>query len=182
MPRFIVRHFTAILVVLVLGWWAIFYLPNAPTWTVIWLRAAVQNRDADAAARYIDFQSVVQNAAKDVVAQDTEKNPLGAFIGQAAVQLFSQPMAQMAEKIARERVSDGDPNIRIPPVAVLGAIVLMHRDGDSAWTKFTDRKGQNWEIHLTREPDGIWQITQVKDARVLLQKLKEHEAKEFNRG
>src|SRR6184192_4214694 len=95
MPRFIVRHFTAILVSLVLAWWSIFYLPSSPTWTVLWLRNAVQNRDGDTAARYIDFQSVVQNAAKDVVEQDASKNPLGAFMGQAAVQLFSQPLAQV---------------------------------------------------------------------------------------
>src|SRR5437899_334597 len=80
MPRFIVRHFTAILVTLVLAWWSIFYLPGSPTWTVLWLRNAVQNRDGDAAARYIDFQSVVQQAAKDVVTEDSGKDPLSAFV------------------------------------------------------------------------------------------------------
>ena len=179
MPRFIARHFTAILVAIVVGWWTIFYLPNSPTWAVLWLRNAVQNRDGDAAARYIDFQSVVQHAARDMVQQDSGNDPLGAFVGQAAVQLLAQPVARMAESWAKQKVNEGDPNLRIPAAAVLGAIVLMHRDGDSAWTKFTDRKGQTWEIHMTREAGG-WQVTEVKDARVLLKKFQQHEAKEFN--
>src|SRR5215471_14292463 len=116
MPRFITRHITALLVTLVVGWWAIFYLPRTPTWAVLWLRNAVQNRDGDAAVRYIDFQSVVQHAAKDMVEQN-----------------------------------EGDPNLQIPAAAVAGARVRLHRQGDSAWTKLTDREGQTWEIHLLWE-------------------------------
>ena len=179
MPRFIFRHITAILVTLVVAWWAIFYLPGSPTWAVLWLRNAVQNRDGDAAARYIDFQSVVQHAANDVMQRDASKNPLGAFVGQAAVQMLSGPLSQVAESIAKQKVNEGDPNLQIPAGVVAGAIVMLHRHGDTAWTKFTDRKGQEWEIHMTRE-DGRWQITEVRDARVLLDKLQEHERKELN--
>jgi len=181
MPRFITRHITAILVTLVVAWWAAFYLPQSPTWAVLWLRNAVQNRDGDAAVRYIDFQSVIQHAAKEMVAQNAAKDPLGSFVGQAAVQLLAGPLAQVAESWARQKVNEGDPNLQIPPGAVVGAIVMLHRQGDSASTRFTDRKGQTWEIHLLRE-DGRWQITEVKDAKVLLQKLQQHEAKQFSPG
>src|SRR5215471_2985427 len=179
MPRFLVRHFTAILVLIVLGWWGVFYLPNTPTWALLWLRAAVENRNGDEAAQYIDFQSVMQHAATDVVSDQAAKNPIGALVGQAAAQLFSQPMANLAESIAKQRVNDGDPNLRIPAGAVALSLIMLHRDGDTAWTKFTDRKGQNWELHMTRE-NARWQVTEVKDARVLLQKLREHEEKQFN--
>jgi len=181
MPRFITRHITALLVTLVVGWWAIFYLPRTPTWAVLWLRNAVQNRDGDAAVRYIDFQSVVQHAAKDMVEQNAGNNPLGSFVGKAAVQLLAGPLAQVAESWAKQKVNEGDPNLQIPAAAVAGALVMLHRQGDSAWTKFTDRKGQTWEIHLLRE-DGRWQITQVEDAKVLLQRLQEHRAQELNPG
>ena len=181
MPRFIARHVTAILVTLVVAWWAIFYLPQSPTWAVLWLRNAVQNRDGAAAARYIDFQSVVQHAAKEMVAQNAGNNPLSSFVGQAAVQLLAGPLSQMAESWAKQKVNDGDPNLQIPAAAVAGALLTLHRQGDSAWTKFRDPKGQTWEIHLLRE-DGRWQITEVKDAKVLLEKLQEHEAKQLNQG
>ena len=181
MPRFIARHITVLLVTLVVAWWAIFYLPQSPTWAVLWLRNAVQNRDGDGAVRYIDFQSVVQHAAKDMLAENAGNNPLGSFVGQAAVQLLAGPLSQVAESWAKQKVKDGDPNLQIPAAAVAGALVALHRQGDSASTKFTDRRGQTWEIHLLRE-DGRWQITEVKDAKVLLQKLQEHEAKRLNPG
>jgi len=181
MPRFIIRHVTSILVAVVVAWWAIFYLPASPTWALVWLRNAVQNRDGDAAAQYIDFQSVVQHAAREMMQQDASNNPLGAFVGQAAVQLLSGPLSQMAASIAKRKVNEGDPNLQIPIGVVAGSLLLLHRSGDTAWTKFTDRKGQNWEIHLTRE-EGRWQITEVKNARQLLEKLQKHEEKELNSG
>jgi hypothetical protein len=179
MPRFITRHVTAILVTLVVAWWAIFYLPQSPSWAILWLRNTVQNRDGDAAVRYIDFQSVVQHAAKDMVVQNAGNNPLGSFVGQAAVQLLAGPLSQVAESWAKQKVNEGDPNLQIPAGALAGALLRLHRQGESAWTKFTDRKGQAWEIHLLRE-EGRWQITEVKDAKVLLQKLQEDEAKQLN--
>src|SRR5215472_19107418 len=118
MPRFIARHVTAILVTLVVAWWAIFYLPQTPTWAILWLRNAVQNRDGDAAVRYIDFQSVVQHAAKDMVEQNAGNNPLGSFVGKAAVQLLAGPLAQVAESWAKQKVNEGDHNLQIPADAV----------------------------------------------------------------
>jgi hypothetical protein len=87
----------------------------------------------------------------------------------------------MAESIAKQKVNEGDPRLQIPIGVVAGSLLLLHRSGDTAWTKFTDHKGQNWEIHLTRE-EGRWQITEVKNARQLLEKLQQHEAKELNPG
>lgn len=181
MPRFITRHITSIVVTVVVAWWAIFYLPASPTWALIWLRNAVQNRDGDAAARYIDFQSVIQHGAREMLQQDSANNPLGALVGQAAVQLLAGPLSQMAESIAKRKVEEGDPNLQIPIGVVAGSLLLLHRSGDTAWTKFTDRKGRTWEIHMTREAGG-WQITEVNNARQLLEKLQQHEAKELNSG
>jgi len=181
MTRFITRHITSIVVTVVVAWWAIFYLPASPTWALVWLRNAVQNRDGNAAVQYIDFQSVIQHAGREMMAQDSSGNPLGALVGQAAVQLFSGPMAQVAESVAKRKVNDGDPNLQIPIGVVAGSLLLLHRSGDTAWTRFTDRKGQDWEIHMTRE-QGRWQITEVKNARQLLEKLQQHEAKELNSG
>jgi len=39
----------------------------------------------------------------------------------------------------------------MPPAAVAGAIVLLHRSGDTAGTDFRDDKGVRWNIRLARE-------------------------------
>ncbi len=59
----------------------------------------------------------------------------------------------------------------MPAGAVAGAILMMHRDGDSAYSKFRDHNGQVWEVHLARNADGQWQLVEVKNIRQILAKL-----------
>jgi hypothetical protein len=58
--------------------------------------------------------------------------------------------------------------------------VLMHRDGSAAFTRWTDPKGQVYEVHLRRDADGIWRISEVENVAELLQKLQQHEQHQFN--
>src|SRR5882762_6879587 len=60
--RFVFRHFTAILILAALTGWALFYLPNTPTWAVLKLKQAIDARNGNEAAKYVDFESVVKNA------------------------------------------------------------------------------------------------------------------------
>jgi hypothetical protein len=178
MIRFALRHFTAILIFLVLGWWLVFYVPNSPTWSVLRLKQAIDARDGDAAARYVDFQSVVEAAGKEMVQEQANKNPLGALVGQAAIAMLSKPAAELLESQAKQKVEDGDRDVQMPAAAVLGSIVLMHRSGATAFTKFTDHKGRTWEIHFKREA-GVWQVTKVKNIQQILGQLEQHEQKQL---
>ncbi len=175
MFRFALRNITAILIVIVAGWWLIFYLPNSPTWSVLRLKQAIDARDGDAAARYVDFQSVVEHAGQQMVQAQSGGNPLGALVGRAALAVFARPAAQLVASQAKQKVESGDKNVQMPWGAVLGSIVLMHRSGDTAFTKFTDRKNQTWEIHFKRE-SGVWMITEVDNIQQLLARLQTQHA------
>ena len=59
----------------------------------------------------------------------------------------------------------------MPDAAVAGSLVVLHRNGDTAATDFTDNKGQRWRIHLARGDDGYWRVTEIEDVEQLLQKL-----------
>jgi hypothetical protein len=78
-----------------------------------------------------------------------------------------------------QKVNNGAKEVQMPPAAVAGAVVLMHHDGDSAYTQWTDNKHQTWEIRMARE-DSVWKVVEVKNVKQLLEKLKRHEEKEFN--
>jgi hypothetical protein len=175
MLRFALRHFTAILIVVAIGAWALFYLPNTPTWAVLRLKQAIDARDGSAAARYVDFQNVVRNAGYEMVQRQGANNPLGAMVGRAAVDFLAQPMAGVLESWAKDQVEKGNPNLQMPAGAVAASLVVLHRNGDTAYTQFTDPKGQTWEIHLARSTDGYWQIVEVKNIEQLLEKLKQRE-------
>ncbi len=175
MLRFVLRHFTALLIVVAIGAWAIFYLPNTPTWAVLRLKQAIDARDGASATRYVDFPNVVRNAGYEMVQEHGAGNPLGAMVGRAAVEFLAQPMAGLLESWTKDEVNKGNPDLQMPAAAVAASLVVLHRNGNTAYTRFTDHKGQTWEIQMARSKDGYWQIVEVKNVEQLLEKLKERE-------
>lgn len=182
---FALRHWTALLIVLVIAGWAIFYLPHTPSYAIFELKQKIDAHNGEGAANYVDFQQVVRNAGYEMVqgnGNDSNPDPsnlLGQLLAKSAVDLFSGPMAGMLRQWAVEQVNDGAKQVQMPPAAVAGAIVLLHHDDDTAYTRWTDKKGRLWEVRMARE-DGQWKIVEVKNIRELLDKLKRHEEKEFN--
>ena len=124
--RFILRHFTAILILAALVGWGFFYLPQTPTFAVLRMKQAIDARDGDEAAKYVDFDKVVQNAGHEMV-QKQGSDPLSAMLGNAAIDLLTKPMAQLAQAVAIKKVDDGDREVQMPGAAVAGSLVLMHR-------------------------------------------------------
>src|SRR6202158_301171 len=154
MLRFALRHFTAILIIAAVAAWALFYLPQSPSYAVLRMKQAIDARNGEAAANYVDFESVVKNAGHEMVQKQTGGDPMSAMLGNAAIDMFTKPMAQIAKAWAVRKVNDGDPAVQMPNAAVAGAVILLHRNGDTAYTNFKDNKGQEWEVHLGRGDGG----------------------------
>ena len=173
--RFLLRHFTAILILVAVAGWALFYLPGTPSWAVLRLKQNIDAHDGDEAAKYVDFESVVKKAGQEMVQKQGGTDPLSAMLGNAAVEMLSKPMAQVAKSWAIQKVDNGAREVQMPGVAVLGSLVLLHRNGDTAATDFTDNKGQRWRIHLARGDDGYWRVTEVEDVEQFLQKLQRNQ-------
>jgi hypothetical protein len=173
--RFVLRHFTAILILAAIAGWAVFYLPYTPTWAVLRMKQAIDARDGDEAAKYVDFESVVRNAGREMVQKQGGTDPLSSMLGNAAIDLLTKPMAQVAKSSAIQKVDDGAREVQMPGVAVAGSLILLHRNGDTAATDFTDNKGQRWRIHLARGDDGYWRVTEIEDIEQLLQKLQRNQ-------
>jgi hypothetical protein len=182
MARFALRHWTSILIAVALAAWAVFYLPDTPSYALIQLKQSIDARDGAGAARYIDFQKVVRNAGYEMVDDPNTSggggNILGELIGKGAVDLLSGPMAALLKSWAMQQVDNGAKDIQMPPAAVVGALVTLHRSGDAAFTRWQDHKGQVWEVRMGRE-DGQWKIVEVKNVKQLLDKLKRQQEKAF---
>jgi DUF2939 family protein len=180
--RFALRHWTAILIIVLIAGWAIFYLPATPSYAIFELKQAVDARDGSAAASYVDFKKVVQNAGYELVQNQNSgadaPNIIAQLVGKGAVEMFSGPMAALLRQWAIQQVNDGAKQLQMPGVAVAGAALLLHRDGGAAYTQWTDHKGQVWEVRMEREAEG-WKIVQVKNVAQLLEKLKHQQANQF---
>jgi hypothetical protein len=176
--NFAFRHWTAILLALLIAGWAIFYLPGTPSYAIFELKQAIDARNGNAAASYVDFKKVVQNAGYEALQSENGSSAgsdpssiLGQFVGRGAVDLFSGPMAALLQQWAIQQVNDGDTELQMPTAAVIGAVLLLHRNDGTAYTRWTDHKGQVWEVRMEQEADG-WKIVQVKNVAQLLEKLK----------
>jgi hypothetical protein len=185
MARFAIRHWTTILILVVIGIWAIFYLPTTPSYAIFELKQAVDAHNGNAAASYVDFQKVVRNAGYEMVQNQDDgsgngdaSNLIGQLVGKGAVDLFSGPMAALVQQWAVQKVDDGAKEVQMPGAAVFGAILLLRHDRDGSYTQWTDKKGQVWEVRMERE-EGGWKIVQVKNVKQLLEKLQRHEEKQF---
>jgi hypothetical protein len=184
MARLALRHWTAILIAIAAAAWVFFYLPQTPSWTIVRLKQAIDARDGDGAAHYVDFQSVVQHAGSEMVTDQNGSNGggsnlLGELVGGGIVSLFSGPMASLLKSWAIQQVDNGAKQVQIPAAAAAGAILMLHRNGDAAYTRWTDNKGQVWEVRLGRE-EGGWKITQVENVKQLLEKLQQQQENRFN--
>ncbi len=170
MMPFAIRHWTGILIAIVVGWWALIYVPSSPSFAVFQLKRAIDARDGEAAARYVNFESVVKNAGYEML-QQKASDPLSQMVGKGAIDMFDKPLAQAARNYAVKDVDDGEQDVQMPPIAVVGAVFLMHRNEGTAYTKFVDNKKREWEIHMARDDSGVWQVTEVKNIQQLLDKL-----------
>ncbi len=179
MLRIALRHWTGILVAGALLWWAVFYLPTTPSFAVFEMKRAVDARDGNAAAQYVNFESVVRSAGYEMMQKDA-KGPLGELLGKGAVDLLAKPAAEMLKSWAIKKVDDGAKDVQMPAIGVVGAMVMMHRDHNTASTQWRDRKGRRWGVHMALNERGIWQVTEVDNVQALLAKLKSHEEKQLN--
>ena len=167
--RFISRHAIAVLVVVAVALWAVFYVPGTPSYAIYQLKQAIDQRDGATAATFVDFPSVVKNAGYEMLQQNAKGDDvIAALVGKGAVDFLSAPLAAAIQQWATQQVNSGARQLQMPGAAVLGSIVMLHHSGDAAWTDFRDNKGVQWNIRMARE-NGIWRITEVKNVQQLLQ-------------
>ncbi|HVN63885.1 MAG TPA: DUF2939 domain-containing protein [Candidatus Binataceae bacterium] len=180
MLRFVTRHFTALAIVAAVAGWALFYLPGTPAFAVFRLKQAIDARDGNRAADYVDFSRLVRHAGYEMVKEKAGGSGLlGEFVGKAAVDIFTKPIAQAVQSWAVEKVNDGDREVQMPAAAVAGSIIFLHRDGSAAWTDFRDHKGREWTIHMAREDDGQWRIIGIDDIDQVIEDYARKAKKDF---
>jgi hypothetical protein len=175
--RFLIRHWTVSLISAAVLIWAVFFLPYTPSFALIELTRAIGDRNADAAAQFVDFDSVVKHAGYQMADQQRSAgDPLSQLLTRGTVEIFYKPVAQLVEAVAREKVASGDKDVQVPLLASLGATLLLHRHGNTAITSFRDHKNRKWEIHLARNSQGRWRIVEVDGFASVIDHLKHQSA------
>jgi len=109
MAKFFIRHWTGTVVIAAIAGWAIFYLPASPSFAVFQLKRAVDARDGEAAARFVDFDSVVKHAGDEIVSERSGRSDiLGQLLGRSALAVLSEPVANVARAWVKQQVEQGN--------------------------------------------------------------------------
>lgn len=156
---------------LILGWWILLYIPASPSWAMWDFYDAVKDHNGQAAAAYIDFQSVTRNmmdkgfktaAAKPPApGQNPGERIMKEAVARGIGSLLTGPLAETIKADFERKVAQGDPRIQITRLQLLGAIYSLDRNGDSAETSGTDDKGQKYTVIFSSKPDGHWRVVEV---------------------
>ncbi len=165
-PRSTAGAFAALLI----GWWFLLYLPASPSWAMWNFYDAVKARNGDAAASFIDFQSVTKNmmdkgfksaAAKPAPEQNPGERIMKEAVARGIGSLLTAPLAESIKADFERRVSQGDPRVQVTRWELLGAMIRLDRHGDKAETSGTDDKGRKYKITFSSEPGGRWRVVEV---------------------
>lgn len=156
---------------LVLGWWLLLYLPASPSWAMWDFYDAIEARNGEAAASFVDFQSVTKNmidkgfktaAAKPAPGQNPGERIMNEALARGIGSLLNAPLADTLKEEFERKVAQGVPAEQLSRWKLLVAIMKVDRHGDSAETSGIDDKGQKYKVTFSSKPDGHWRVVEVE--------------------
>jgi len=140
------------------------------------MKQAIDARDGDEAAKYVDFESVVRNAGREMVAEagwyrsvelDARAN--------AAIDLLTKPMAQVAKSAAIQKVDDGAREVQMPALRSRARLYCCIETATLRPPTSPTTRASAGEYTWRAGGDGYWRVTEIEDIEQLLQKLQHNQ-------
>jgi len=165
-----------LLLILAGGWWTISAWEASPSFTLYEFCQAVKQRDADAAAVFIDFDELTHSmirqasaagasaeAPKSGESSDSAAEALGESIGRGLLSLMEPAIsARLKDGFKQWILTDSEP---ISPgrvnAVLLHAIMHLQNNGNTAVSEVPSKDGKDMRFHMTREVGGGWRITSI---------------------
>jgi hypothetical protein len=165
-----------VVLVIMIGWWSLSTWEASPSFALYEFCQAVKQRDADAAASFIDFGELTHSmirqasaaasakAAKSGESGDSAAEALGESIGSGLLSLMEPALsAKLKDGFKQKILTDSDPisHKRVNAV-LLHAIFHLQNNGNTAVSEVPRKDGKdNMRFHMTRE-GGAWRISSIE--------------------
>jgi multidrug efflux pump subunit AcrA (membrane-fusion protein) len=140
-------------------------LANTPRRSLSELRTALLNHDADAALRYVDVDSIVENMVRDIFLKYEAKSDdplalLGIEAGRQVAKALMPGVKELAKNRVKAAITSPDEGGYFEYVKK-GSVwyVDIAADGDTALVK--PRGKSDISFRMKRMADGHWQIVQI---------------------
>jgi hypothetical protein len=159
----------ALLLVALCGW---YYLEGTPQYSLYRFGAAVHDRDAAAAERFVDVDRVAAAASEVIVSDYVAGNPkvgqelgaLGPGVVRGAGQVVKSLVAARLRGEIRKMAESGGqgPAVLALPVGVYAVFreAGVTREGTEAWVTYPEPRGGQTRFRMTQRPNRWWRITE----------------------
>lgn len=180
MPRMSLLRALVIVAVLLVG--GGYTWLQTPSYSIYRIQQALRTRDHAAFRRYVDLDSVVGHAVSEVggdLLSGTREPPRRGLAGllQKGVERLVENVPDLARVTAgfavRQAFDNPDQRLPdIPTIAVVGALVVGETRDGVRYLPVTLRSGEEIEIGLRADPDGVWRVVRVTRVKALLEELR----------
>ena len=151
--------------------WFIFgYIPATPSYAIWTFYRDVENHDAEAAARFVDFDQVVQGLIETSLAEKTKNEKsedanAANLIGAGIARMMSGTIASLARVKFKQQVEQGGRSVADMGGMLTALLHLHHRGRDSADTRIKDQEGKVIIVTMTRS-GGQWKVSALSGPAV----------------
>ena len=138
---------------------------NTPRRSLSELRGALLNHDADAAMRYVDVDSIVENMVQDIflkyeAASDDPLALLGIKAGRQAALVLMPGVKELTKNLVKAAITSPDEGGYFEYVKKGSVWYLdIAADGDTALVKPMGKSDTSFKMR--RMADGHWKIVQI---------------------
>ena len=159
-----------LLLAVVVAW---YYLMGTPQYSAYRFAAALHDRDAAAAERFVDIHRVAQSASDVIVVDYLTREPKAAqaleALGQGGARATAaralEPLVAARVRAEIKKMADrgdtGSSGLALPAGFVTAFWQpQVAREGADVWLTYPDRAGGQTRFRATQQPDRSWMITE----------------------
>jgi len=157
-----------------------------PSYSLYQIRRALNEHDYPTFSRYVDVDSVVDQAFEELQLGAGESAPRG-FLGKLLKKGLSSAFARETREVVKAGVSiaveqavtdRNRPLPQIPAFAILGALWQGHTEEDTTAFPIKLKKGVRIEVKARQTSEGIWRVIEVANLSALLPLLRQEQSPE----
>jgi len=155
-----------------------------PSYSLYWIRQALETHDYVLFTQYVDVDSVLDHAIDDFTGQgktDPDELPLRGTLGKMLRKGLLKDFADGARAVVKagldiaveQAVKNPDSQLpEIPASALLAALWVGRAEGDTVRFPIKVKKGDRIEVRARQTPEGRWRVVEVENLPALLPTLK----------
>jgi hypothetical protein len=155
-----------------------------PSYSLYWIRQALETHDYALFTQYVDVDSVLDHAIDDFTSQgkkDPDELPLRGALGKMLRKGLLKDFAEGARAVVKagldiaveQAVKNPESQLpEIPASALVAALWVGRADGDTVRFPIKVKKGDRIEVRARQTSEGRWRVVEVENLPALLPTLK----------